>query len=372
MHSLIRAAVCAAAALAATTANAASFNTLSGQAPLVIAHRGASGYLTEHTLAAYELAIRMGADIIEPDLQLTRDGHLVAFHDASLLNDNPAGPPLTNVAERFAPRNGGYLVADFDLAEIQSLETLPRLTASTTYPGFTPSAENALRIPTFREVLTFLTAYNTANGTDIGIYPEAKTPNRTEMNQLIVDDLKEFGFTSRAQPVYIQSFSYDALRDIAAIQAAAGTDMRQVALGGAVRQGDILGIFEFGANLFHPLDTMGGFAQGLGVFIGNFAGQALSAEWIAAAHALDLEVHGWTFRPTTLDAARDLTLPFLAMGMDGFFTDFPDLTRAVIVEAAPAPVPLPAPAALLVAALGGLAALRLSRRRAIGAPRRGL
>lgn len=363
MNSLIRVAVCAATALTASVAVAAPFNTLSGAAPLVIAHRGASGHLTEHTLAAYELAIKMGADIIEPDLQLTRDGHLIAFHDASLLNDSPTGPALTNVAERFAPRNGGYLVSDFDLDEIQSLETFPRLTASTEFPGFTPSAEHPFRIPTFREVLTFLTDYNATNGTDVGIYPEAKTPNRTAMNQLIVEELAEFGFNSRTQPVYIQSFSYDALRDIAASQAAAGTDMRQVALGGAVLQEGVFGVFEFGANIFHPLDQVGDFAQGLGVFIGNFAGQALSAEWIAAAHAQELEVHGWTFRPTTLEAARALTLPFIEMGMDGFFTDFPDLTRAVVAEATPAPIPLPAPAALLATALGALAALRRRRLR---------
>lgn len=363
MHSLIRLALCTAAALSASAAAAAPFNTLSGAAPLVIAHRGASGYLTEHTLAAYELAMKMGADIIEPDLQLTRDGHLIAFHDASLLNDSPSGPALTDVAERFEPRNGGYLVSDFDLAEIQSLTTFPRLTASTEFPGFTPSAENPFRIPTFREVLSFLADYNEANGTNVGIYPEAKTPNRSEMNRLIVDELKEFGFTSREQPVYIQSFSYDALREIAVFQAEAGTDMRQIALGGAVRQDDVFGIFEFGANLFYPLDAVGDFAEGLGVFIGNFAGQALSAEWIAAAHAQNLEVHGWTFRPTTLDASRDLTLPFIEMGMDGFFTDFPDLTRATILEATPAPIPLPAPAALLATALAALAAQRRLRRR---------
>jgi len=121
-------------AAVAPAATAATFPTLTGAAPLVIAHRGASGYLTEHSLASYELAMRMGADIIEPDLQLTRDGHLIAFHDASLLNDNPDGPALTDIADRFAPRNGGYLVQDFDLTEIQSLTTYPRLAAGTEYP----------------------------------------------------------------------------------------------------------------------------------------------------------------------------------------------------------------------------------------------
>jgi glycerophosphoryl diester phosphodiesterase len=361
LRGALLAAVLPAAMLAAPAAPAATFNTLTGAAPIVIAHRGASGYLTEHTLAAYELAMRMGADIIEPDLQLTSDGHLVAFHDASLLNDSPTGPALTDVAERFAPRNGGYLVQDFTLEEVQSLRTFPRLTASTEFEGFTPSAEHPFRIPTFREVLAFLNDYNTANGTDIGIYPEAKTPNRPEMNRQIVEQLSEFGFTSRAQPVYIQSFSYDALRDLLSVQSELGTDMRQVALGGAVQVGGTFGIFEFGTGLFHDFGAVSAFADGLGVFIGAFAGQALSADWIAGAHAAGLEVHGWTFRPTTFEAALALTQPFLDMGMDGFFTDFPDLTGQVVAVNSVHPIPLPAPGLLLVAGLGGLALLRRRR-----------
>ncbi len=362
LRGILLAAFLPGAFLAAPIATAATFPTLTGAAPLVIAHRGASGYLTEHTLASYELAMQMGADLIEPDLQLTRDGHLIAFHDASLLNDSASGPALTDVAERFAPRNGGYLVQDFDLDEIQSLTTFPRLTAGTEYPGFTPSSDNPFRIPTFGEVLALLNDYNAANGTNIGIYPEAKTPNRTEMNEKIVAELAAAGFTSREQPVYIQSFSYDALRDILSFQNDAGTDMRQVALGGAFQQDGVFGIFEFGANLFHDFDQLGDFADGLGVFIGNFQGQALSAEWVAAAHEAGFEVHGWTFRPTTLEAAFLLTQPYIDMGLDGFFTDFTDLTRQVIQANQIVPIPLPASGLVLIGGLGALLALRRRRR----------
>lgn len=340
----------------AAPAVAASFETLTGAAPLVIAHRGASGYLPEHTLAAYELAIRMGADLIEPDLQMTSDGHLVAFHDATLHNDTD---PPTNAAAVLTPRNGGWLVSDFTLAEIQSLEVTPRRTATTTYPGFTPSADAPLRVPTFREVLTFLTDYNTANGTDIGIYPESKTPNRPELSRSMVAQLKEFGFTSADQPVYLQTFSFQGLLDLQAIQADLGTDMRQVALGGAVVDEGLFGIFEFATGTVLDMATVAGRADGLGVFIGPWAGQALSADWIAAAHGAGLEVHGWTFRPTTQAASDMMTADFIAWGMDGFFTDFPDLTRATVTQAAqPGVIPLPAAGWLLVSALGGLALLR--------------
>ena len=115
--------------------------------PIVIAHRGASGYLPEHTLAAYELAVRMGADYIEPDLQFTSDGQLVAMHDATLTR-------TTDVRSRFAARNGGYRVSDFTLAEIKTLAVVPPAggTAKTTYPGFTPT-NPSLRVPTFQEVI---------------------------------------------------------------------------------------------------------------------------------------------------------------------------------------------------------------------------
>ncbi|MCE8472649.1 hypothetical protein LZ189_27030, partial [Rhodovulum sulfidophilum] len=115
-------------------AGAASlYNTLDGNAPLIVAHRGASGYLPEHTLGGYELALEMGADVIEPDLQMTADGVLVAMHDATLAR-------TTNVEALFAPRNGAYRVSDFTLAEIKSLTVEPTgATASTDYPGFAPS-----------------------------------------------------------------------------------------------------------------------------------------------------------------------------------------------------------------------------------------
>ncbi|MCO4093756.1 MAG: hypothetical protein HEQ37_05780 [Acidovorax sp.] len=112
---------------------AAAATTNAPAQPQVIAHRGASGYLPEHTLGGYELAIRMGADFIEPDLQITKDGALVAIHDDTLTR-------TTNVAALFAQRNGGYKVSDFTLAEIKTLTVVPTSTGKTSYPGFTPSA----------------------------------------------------------------------------------------------------------------------------------------------------------------------------------------------------------------------------------------
>ena len=138
-----------------------------GTQPLVIAHRGASGYLPEHTLAGYELAIKMGADYIEPDLQLTKDGYLVAMHDTTLNR-------TTDVASKLGTRNGGYKVSDYTLAEIKQLTVKPTGTAKTSYPGFTPSSTDPLRVPTFDEVLALAQSQSAKTGRTVGIYPEAK------------------------------------------------------------------------------------------------------------------------------------------------------------------------------------------------------
>ncbi len=349
MLRLMLAAAATSALMAAAPAGAAVFNTLSGAAPLVIAHRGASGWLPEHTLGGYELAIRMGADIVEPDVQLTADGFLVAMHDTTLTR-------TTDVETLFAPRNGTYNVSDFTLAEIKTLTVEPvGPQASTSYPGFTPSTAEPFRVPTLDEVLDFVNAHNAATGEKIGVYPESKVPNRSELNQKIVEALNAKGFTERDQNAYIQTFSHDGAREIAALQDALGMDNAVAALGAAVENGGVFGVYDYTTQLVTTLDELATFADGAGVTLSS---PALGAEFIAAAHALGLEVHGWTFRPLTQDAADALFAPYIEMGMDAFFTDYPNFGRATVDAASVAPVPLPAAGWLLIAGVGGLVALR--------------
>lgn len=331
--------------------HAASFLTLDGDAPLVIAHRGASAYLPEHTLGAYELAIRMGADIVEPDVQLTADGALVAMHDTSLAR-------TTNVETLFAPRNGGYDVSEFTLAEIKTLTVEPTGPAATSYPGFTPGTAAPFAVPTLREVLDFVNAHNAATGDKIGVYPESKTPNRSELSRKIVDEMDAAGFTGADQNSYIQTFSHDGALEIALYQAGLGMDVPVAALGAAVGEPGAFGVFDFTTSTISSLETLAGFAGGVGVTLSS---PSLNAEFIAAAHALGLEVHGWTFRPTSIEAARTQFGTYFALGMDAVFTDYPDLGVRVRSELT-APVPLPASLPMVLAGLGGLAILRRSRR----------
>ena len=151
---------------------AATYKTLSGAAPLVIGHRGASGELPEHTLAAYERAIARGADFIEPDLVLTKDGVMIARHEP-MLDDT------TDVATKFdASRKTtklvdgvsttAYFASDFTLAEIKTLRAVqPRANRPQGYNGL-------YEIPTLDEVIALAKAEGTKRGRAVGIYPEIK------------------------------------------------------------------------------------------------------------------------------------------------------------------------------------------------------
>ncbi len=229
---------------APATADAMGRPALSARV-LVIAHRGASGYLPEHTLAAYALAIAQGADFIEPDLVPTRDGVLIARHENEL-------SATTDVGERpeFADRRAtkiidgvrveGWFSEDFTLAEIRTLR------ARTPWPALRPEAaaeDGRHPIPTFAEVLALARAHPS-----VGVYPETKhpshfertgtridgTPIATDITRLLVETLVAAGFTDPAR-VVIQSFEPgNLIRLRREILPAAGLDLPLVQLLGNV------------------------------------------------------------------------------------------------------------------------------------------
>jgi glycerophosphoryl diester phosphodiesterase len=343
----------AVAAASATPLFAASFATLDGTAPLVIAHRGASGYLPEHTLGAYELAIQLGADIVEPDVLLTADGEAIVMHDTTLTR-------TTDIEARFAPRNGGYAVADFTLAEIKTLTVDPTGTAATSYPGFTPSMADPYKVPTFAEFLAYVRDYNNTNGTRIGVYPESKIPATTSQNTKIVDLMQAYGFTAADQNSYLQTFDHFAARQLADLQAARGMTVPVAALGAAVATGSGFGVFDFVNGTLSPLADLATFAGGVGVAL---ASSDLNADFVSAAHAVGLEVHGWTFNIADPIAAADQYGSFIGMGLDGLFTNYTDLAVAAVARAASTPVPVPAGLPLLLSGLGVMATLTARRTR---------
>src|SRR5512138_281619 len=201
--------VCTAEA-AAPVANSPTWHTLDGKPPLVIAHRGASGYRPEHTLASYLLAIELGADYIEPDLVATRDGHLIARHEP-LLDDT------TDVKSRpqFAARRStkmldgksvtGFFASDFTLAEIKQLRAVQA------NPARSQEYDGQFEIPTFEEILDLRERESARRGRTIGVYPETKHPSfhlelKLPLEERLLDALRKRKLDRPDGPVFIQSF----------------------------------------------------------------------------------------------------------------------------------------------------------------------
>jgi glycerophosphoryl diester phosphodiesterase len=199
------------------TPNPVKLNTLKGQAPLVIGHRGASGDLPEHTLEAYKLAIEQGADFIEPDLVATKDGVLIARHEPNLIN-------TTDVASRpeFASRKKkvkvdgveeeGFFASDFTLAEIKTLRAImPQSFRNQSFNG-------VFQIPTLEEVINLVKQVEQDTGKKVGIYPETKHPTYHDQLGLSLEEpllatLNKTGFTDPSR-VFIQSFEVSNLKEL--------------------------------------------------------------------------------------------------------------------------------------------------------------
>jgi glycerophosphoryl diester phosphodiesterase len=199
------------------TPNPVKLNTLNGQAPLVIGHRGASGELPEHTLEAYQLAIERGADFIEPDLVSTKDGVLIARHEPNLI-------ATTDVASRpeFASRKKtmlvdgvaeeGFFASDFTLAEIKTLRAvMPQSNRTQAFNG-------VFQIPTLEEIINLVKQAEKDTGKKIGIYPETKHPTYHDQLGLSLEEpllatLAKTGFTDPTR-VFIQSFEVSNLKEL--------------------------------------------------------------------------------------------------------------------------------------------------------------
>ncbi len=289
------------------TPNLPNLNTLNGQVPLVLGHRGASGERPEHTLEAYELAIQQGADFIEPDLVATQDGVLIARHENALaiVETDADGNPLrddngnfvileetTNVAEKpeFAHRlttktiDGvrytGWFSEDFTLAEIKQLkarERIPQIRMGNT------QFNDQFDVPTLSEIIDLVKRIEAETGKQIGIYPETKHPTyfategtridgekiNVDLSQTLIDTLVEAEFTGSSR-IFIQSFEVGNLEALHnTIMPAAGVDIPLVQLiggGGAPYDFAVSGDARSYADLITPagLAEIATYAAGIG------------------------------------------------------------------------------------------------------------
>ncbi|MDT0166598.1 glycerophosphodiester phosphodiesterase [Actinotalea sp. AC32] len=319
----------------------------------VVAHRGASGYRPEHTLAAYELAIEQCADYIEPDVVSTKDGVLVARHE------NEIGG-TTDVAEHpeFADRlttrtiDGvavtGWFTEDFTLAELRTLRAEERL------PEVRPQSaayDGDFLVPTLDEVLELARGSRTCDGDPVGVYPETKHPTYFDsiglsLEEPLVAALERHGLDHRHAPVIIQSFETTNLReldrmtkvDLAQLVNCSGAPYDLVAAGDPRTYADLV--------TRSGLRAISRYADGVGlckdVMIPREVDGTLGepTDVIRDAHRAHLEVHGWTFRvenrflPAEFRSSDDPNAPgdlvgeihaFLEAGMDGLFSDNPDV-----------------------------------------------
>jgi glycerophosphoryl diester phosphodiesterase len=347
------------------------------ETPLVIGHRGASGYLPEHTLEGYALAIELGADFIEPDLVATKDGHLIARHEPNMIN-------TTDVAEHpeFAARRKtvvldgaaeeGFWASDFTLAEIKTLR------AKQAFAERPQQFNGKFEIPTFEEVIELAKRKGRQAGRVVGVYPETKHPTYHQklglpLEQRLLNVLTRAGWNYREAPVFIQSFEQSNLKAL--------SKMTRVKLIQLIDANDVNpdGTLDFTAPYDRPYDwTVSGnpellartfaylttdaglkevasYADGIGPWKryivstvattppGTGPGEAAlklapPTDLIARAHQAGLLVHAYTFRNEQRRLPSDYAgnpvveyLQFYELGIDGLFSDFADTAVAARV-----------------------------------------
>jgi glycerophosphoryl diester phosphodiesterase len=304
--------------------------------PLIIAHRGASGYLPEHTLESYARAIAMGADFIEPDLVSTKDGVLIARHENELSD-------TTDVAAKFPDRKTkktidgrateGWFSEDFTLAEIKTLRAKERL-------AFRDQTNNG---PTFAEVLSLAQSEGKKRGRAVGVYPETKHPTYfaglgLALEAPLLKELTAEKMAAASNQVFIQSFEVANLKKLKTMTTLplvqlfgdpAERPYDQEAIGAALTYGDMA--------TDKGLRDVAVYAEGVGPYkayiipLDEKGSPAAPTDFVGRAHNAGLKVHPYTFRNEARYLAKAYNgdpiaeyCAFLAVGIDGLFSDFPD------------------------------------------------
>jgi glycerophosphoryl diester phosphodiesterase len=324
-------------------------------APLIIGHRGAAGYRPEHTLASYELAARMGADFIEPDLVSTKDHVLVGRHENEIGGTTDvAGHPefASRRATKFIDGNTvtGWFTEDFTLADLKTLRAKERLPAvrqeNTMYDG-------RFEIPTFAEILALRERLSKELHRVVGVYPETKHPTYfrsigLNLETPLVQQVRGAGLDQANAPIFIQSFELTNLVDLRQhfgvnarlifLTSASGAPYDLASTGDPTTYADL--------TTAAGLRSISGIVNGIGpdknqIILRNVDGTlAQPTTLVADAHAAGLKVHPYTFRaentflpldyrvgtdPTAYGRAIDEQVRFLRTGIDGLFTDQSDI-----------------------------------------------
>lgn len=319
------------------SAYAANMSSISDK--LIIAHRGASGYLPEHSLEAKAMAYAQGANYLEQDVVLTRDAKAVVLHDITL-------DAVTDVADKYPGRqrpDGKHYVVDFDFSELESLSMHERIdlrTGEARYPDRFPKEHKPFRIHTLEQEISFVQGLNRSTGRDVGIYPEIKDPvfhhsNGMDISRAVIDVLHEYGYRTQNDRAYLQCFDATTLKEI---HTKRSTDLRLVQL--------------IGENSWWPnsrtdydflktsegLNTVALYAAGVGpwyrqIYLGIDGNNKFEfSNLVRDAHQAGLEVHPYTLRadrfPEEFEEFEQLLAALLVdQNVDGVFTDHIDRVR---------------------------------------------
>lgn len=302
--------------------------------PLIIAHRGASGYLPEHTLAAKALAYGQGADYLEQDVVLSKDGVPVIFHDTHI-------DTTTDVAKKFPGRqraDGRFYALDFTLAELRQLNLSERFSPKTgkaAFPQRFPVGLGSFSVVTLEEEIQFIQHLNRTTGRDVGIYPELKAPSwhhkeGRDLAAAVLPILRRHGYDAKGSACFLQCFE---LAEIRRLRGELGWKGRLIMLLGAKGKGP-------GDTDFTYLQTDAGLAElaklvdGIGPPLGSYVTGKTPAErkvtdLAARARQAGLFSHPYTLRADELPrcvATVDelLRVLFDEAKVEGLFTDFPD------------------------------------------------
>ncbi len=299
---------------------------------LIIAHRGASAYLPEHTLEAYLLAYGQGADFIEPDLVMTADGHLVALHDLTL-------NATSNVAERYPGRarsDGLFYAIDFSLQELRTLRMSERIEpdGQARYPKRWPPHLGDFRIVAFEDLIIQIKELNRLTGRRVGLYPETKFPAfhsaaGMDIAKVLVETLIRHGLPDRNLPTFIQSFEPEPLERI---RLDYGDRFMLIQLIG--RNDWQMNSVDYSAMTTRAgLERVSGYADGIGpplitLLDGANDHSPQPSQLLQTARELELAVHPFTFRqedlPNGYSLQALLQLFIHDFHIEGVFTDHPD------------------------------------------------
>lgn len=307
--------------------------------PLVIAHRGASGYLPEHSLACKAMAHASGAAFLEQDVVASRDGHCVVLHDIHI-------DRVTDVASVFPDRardDGRFYARDFDLHELKQLRLNERVDASGN-PVFAeryPAGPTEFRIPTLDEELRLVRGLNHSTGRVVGIYPEVKKPawhhsEGIDLAQATLEVLAAHGYRDTPEQVYLQCFD---LKENIRIREEFDPIYPMVQLIADDSWGESETRY---ADLLAPDGLVGlkGIVAGIGPWLNQLYtvsnGKLLATPLVEQAHALNLAVHPYTIRadalPPGFGSFRELHASLVSQNVDGVFSDFADQSVETFID----------------------------------------